>query len=51
MELLLMIILGVIGMPILGVYLLLAGKSSEQRWLGAALLIVGIIVYGKCGLL
>lgn len=43
-------ILAVIAMPLVGLYLAFAGESSEQRYLGIALLIVGIIVYIKLGM-
>lgn len=45
------LILAVIAMPLVGLYLAFAGESSEQKMLGVALLIVGIIVYAKFGML
>lgn len=47
---LVMLVLAVIAMPLVGLYLAFAGESSEQKFLGVALLIVGIIVYAKCGI-
>jgi len=44
------LVLAVIAMPLVGLYLALAGESSEQKFLGVALLIVGIIVYAKFGM-
>lgn len=43
-------IVALIAMPLLGLYFIVAGKSSEQRLLGVALLIVGIIVWVKVGM-
>ncbi len=40
----------VAAMPLLGLYLLAAGKEDGQKVLGAALLIVGIIVWVKIGM-
>ena len=45
------LILAVIAMPLVGLYLAFAGESSEKKFLGVALMIVGIIVYAKCGML
>ena len=44
-------VLGVIAMPLVGLYLAVAGESKEQKIIGVALLIVGIIVYAKFGML
>lgn len=44
-------ILAIIAMPLVGLYLAFAGESSEQKLLGVALLIVGVIVYAKFGML
>lgn len=41
----------VIAMPLVGLYLAFAEESGEQKFLGVALLIVGIIVYAKFGML
>ena len=38
------LILAVLAMPVVGLYLALAGEESEQKWLGGALIIVGLIV-------
>ena len=48
---LVMVVLAIIAMPLVGLYLAFAGESSEQKFLGVALLIVGIIVYAKFGML
>ncbi len=48
---LVMVVLAIIAMPLVGLYLAFAGESSEQKLLGVALLIVGIIVYAKFGML
>lgn len=45
------LVLAVIAMPLVGLYLAFTGESSEQKLLGVALLIVGIIVYAKFGML
>lgn len=44
------LILAVLAMPVVGLYLALAGEESEQKWLGGALIIVGLIVWAKVGL-
>lgn len=46
-----MMVLAIFAMPIAGIYLLAAGKSSDQRFLGLALFIVSIIVYAKFGMI
>ena len=46
-----LLILAVFAMPLVGGYLAFAGESSEQKFLGVALLIVSIIVYAKFGML
>lgn len=51
MGCLVILVLAVIAMPLVGLYLAFAGESSEQKMLGVALLIVGIIVYAKFGML
>lgn len=48
---LVVVVLAIIAMPLVGLYLAFAGESSEQKLLGVALLIVGIIVYAKFGML
>ena len=48
---LVMMILAVLAMPLVGLYLAFAGEKKEQKYLGVALLIVGIIVYAKVGML
>lgn len=47
---LVILVLAVIAMPLVGLYLALAGESSEQKLLGVVLLFVGIIVYIKFGM-
>lgn len=44
------LVLAVFAMPLVGLYLAFAGESRERRGLGVALLIVGIIVYAKFGM-
>ncbi len=44
------LVLAVIAMPVLGIYLAFTGESSGQKFLGAALFVVGIIVYAKFGI-
>ena len=44
------IILALIAMPLVGLYLAFAGESEGQKILRVALLIVGIIVYVKFGM-
>ena len=51
MVCLVMMVLAVIAMPLVGLYLAFAGESTEQKILGVVLLIVGIIVYAKFGML
>lgn len=43
-------ILAVVAMPLVGIYLALAGESSGQKTLGVVLTIVGIIVWVKFGM-
>lgn len=45
MGCLVMIILALIAMPLVGVYMLISGKDSSQKTIGAILLIVGIIFW------
>lgn len=45
-----MMILAVLAMRLVGLYLAFAGERQEQKFLGVALLIVGIIVYAKVGM-
>ena len=45
----LVLMLAVFAMPLVGLYLALAGEEKEQRMLGVVLLIVGIIVWIKIG--
>lgn len=51
MGCLVMMVLAVVAMPLVGLYLAFAGKESGQKVLGVALLIVGIIVWAKCGMM
>lgn len=51
MGCLVILILAVVAMPLVGLYLAFTGERSEQKILGVALLIVGIIVYAKFGML
>mgnify|MGYP003289917185 CR=1 FL=1 len=44
------LMLAVFAMPLVGLYLAVTGKENEQRILGLALLIVGIIVWIKIGI-
>ena len=44
------VIMAVIAMPLLGLYLAFAGESDDQKVIGVALLIVGIIVWIKLGM-
>ena len=46
-----MLMMAVVAMPLLGLYLIAAGEEDGQRILGVALLIVGIIVWIKCGMI
>lgn len=46
-----MLFFAVAAMPLLGLYLIAAGEEDGQRILGVALLIVGIIVWIKCGMI
>lgn len=43
------LMLAVFAMPLVGLYLAVAGEEDGQRGLGIALLIVGIIVWIKIG--
>ena len=45
MGCLLAIVLGLMAMPLVGLYLLLAGKNSEQKVIGMLLTIVGVILW------
>lgn len=45
----LVLMLAVFAMPLVGLYLAVAGEENEQRMLGVVLLIVGIIVWIKIG--
>ena len=45
----LVLMLAVFAMPLVGLYLAVAGEESEQKMLGVVLLIVGIIVWIKIG--
>jgi len=45
------LMMAVVAMPLLGLYLIAAGEEDEQKILGVALLIVGIIVWIKCGMI
>ena len=42
---LVMIILGLIAMPLVGLYMMISGKESSHKTIGAILLIVGIIIW------
>ena len=46
-----MMIVAVVAMPLVGLYLLAAGKEDAQKILGVALFIVGIIVWIKFGMI
>lgn len=46
-----MMFIAIVAMPLVGVYLLAAGKEDAQKILGVALLIVGIIVWIKFGMI
>lgn len=46
----LILFFAIVAMPILGLYLAVAGEESEVKLLGIALLIVGIIVWLKVGI-
>lgn len=45
----LVLILAVFAMPLVGLYLAVAGEEEGQKVLGVVLLIVGIIVWIKIG--
>ncbi len=47
----LVLMFAVIAMPFVGLYLIIAGKSDEQKLLGIALLVVSIIVYIKLAMI
>ena len=42
---LVMIILGMLAMPLVGIYMLISGKDDGQKLIGAILAIVGIIIW------
>ncbi|MBE5876829.1 MAG: hypothetical protein E7290_08105 [Lachnospiraceae bacterium] len=44
------LLIAVFAMPLVGIYLALAGEESEQRVLGVALTIVGILVWIGLGI-
>lgn len=44
------LMLAVFAMPLVGLYLAVAGEDDAQKILGVALLIVGIIVWIKIGI-
>lgn len=46
-----MMIVAVVAMPLVGLYLLAAGKEDAQKILGVALFIVSIIVWIKFGMI
>lgn len=46
-----MLLFAVVAMPLVGLYLAVAGKESGQKVLGVVLIIVGIIVWIKFGLM
>lgn len=48
---LVVLVLAVIAMPVVGLHLAFAGECKEQKILGVALFIVGIIVYAKYGMI
>ena len=50
MGCLIILIIAVFAMPVVGIYLICAGESKEQKFLGVALFIVSIIVYAKFGM-
>lgn len=43
-------ILAVYGMPLFGIYLMVNRKQDENRLLGAAVTVLGLIVWGILGL-
>ena len=45
MGCLVMIILGLIAMPLVGLYMMISGQDSSQKTIGTILLIVGIIIW------
>ena len=45
MGCLVMVILGLIAMPIVGLYMMISGQDSSQKTIGTILLIVGIIIW------
>ena len=45
MGCLVMIILGLIAMPLAGLYMMISGQDSSQKTIGTILLIVGIIIW------
>lgn len=45
MGCLVMIILGLIAMPLVGLYMMISGKDSSQKTIGTILLIIGIIIW------
>lgn len=47
MGCMIVMLLAVFAMPVVAMYLIFAGKSSEQKILGIALLVVSVIVYTK----
>ncbi len=46
MELLAIIILGILGMPFFGIYLMVSGDQKANRGLGLAVFIIGIMIWG-----
>lgn len=42
---LVMIILGMLAMPLVGIYMLISGKDDGKKAIGAILTIVGIIIW------
>lgn len=44
-----LILMAVIAMPLVGLYIAIKGESDEEKLLGVALLIVGIIMYIAMG--
>jgi len=43
------IFLGIFVLPLVGLYFLLSGKSTEQRIIGLALFVVGILIWAAIG--
>ena len=51
MGCLIMVLLGIFALPLVGLYMMLAGDNGEQRTIGVVLLIVGVIIWIATGAL